>query len=209
MSLKRKEPCPPEKKHRVYFAQAIKEGDPSYKELEPDGEYEVDKGPYIRTGPWTIFGCKHCSWYGPCSHGCNLNESLAKGCCNDRPKKVHVVTACIEQIQKSDIVFATFSKKEQYGTIAELSLACAKGIPVFLDADEKGNFDIKEYWFVITMALDHYDAYKRVSDSVFCSIQKKWKSILEYEMYWRQVLKLGGFQCDKCGTKATSICLQK
>jgi len=91
----------------------------------------------------------------------------------------------VTQVKRSDVLFATLSKPEQYGTVSEIVVAAEAGKPVFLAVDEKANIDLKDYWFVIAIALG--TPYHTIDGEQLRSFQTRWKSVKEYEAYWTQL----------------------
>ena len=183
-----------ENRLRVYCAHAIscnRDSEHNYTEygVEPDREDEMDS--FIYTGPFTI-GCDHGCFHGFGSHGCGVEQSVKSrgaGCAGKGIKPETVVDACLKQVARSDVLFATLSKEGQHGTVAEISSAVQMGKPVFIYAEEDAAFNLKEYWFVITMALSTLPKGSKLTPTQFQSFQPHWKTIDEYMAYWHRLRK--------------------
>lgn len=102
-------------------------------------------------GPFFL-SCDHGCYHGDNSHGVGLNNYYEDGTpydCygeNDLFTEKEVYNICIEQIKKSDIVFAYIDETSCYGTLFELGYAASIGKDIIILYDYK--FPSNDMWFI-------------------------------------------------------------
>ena len=102
-------------------------------------------------GPFFL-SCDHCCYHGDNSHGVGLNNYYEDGApydCygeDDLFTEKEVYNICIEQIKKSDIVFAYIDESSCYGTLFELGYAASIGKDIIILYDYK--FPSNDMWFI-------------------------------------------------------------
>ena len=111
-----------------------------------DSEEEFDK--FIITGPHSIscdHGCFHRSKHASSNH---FEEGWEDG----GFYKEDVLSVCLHQIDKSDMVFAYINYDDLYGTIAEIGYAHAKGKTIYIMfANDELYY---EHWFINEMCTN-------------------------------------------------------
>ena len=98
------------------------------------------------TGPFFI-SCDHGCYHGEGSHGVGADGDGCEG--SGVPEDV-VPKVCIDQIERSNFVFAFIDDDTCFGTLCEIGYAIGKGIPVavMLSTEKLRN----SMWFVSQMA---------------------------------------------------------
>jgi hypothetical protein len=115
---------------------------------------EPDRHGYVKIGPWpvlreAIFGTH--DYVGPffaaCDHGCYHGEDT------HGVARSNVVTgACMEAIDRCDVLFAWVDAHDCYGTIAEIGYAFARRKLIWIGGPRL----FRDMWFVYSLARDHY-----------------------------------------------------
>lgn len=103
------------------------------------------------TGPFFL-SCDHSCYHGENSHGVGLSNYLPDGTrydCyaeNNHFTEEEVKDICINQIKKSDVLFAYINDDTCYGTLFEIGYAASLGkkIIILFDLPER----IKKMWFI-------------------------------------------------------------
>lgn len=107
------------------------------------------------TGPFFL-SCDHRCYHGNNSHGVGLNRLCPDGerydCYaeTDYFSEGEVKNICLNQIKKSDVIFAYINSDECFGTLYELGYAAALGKPILLLFDNEDRR--KNMWFISTGA---------------------------------------------------------
>lgn len=97
------------------------------------------------TGPFFL-SCDHSCYHGDNSHGVGLNSYNDCYGLTDNFSEDEVKDICLQQIKKSDVVFAYINDDTCYGTLYELGYAAALNKPILLlfDSDKRRN----NMWFI-------------------------------------------------------------
>lgn len=103
-------------------------------------------------GPFFL-SCDHSCYHGNNSHGVGLNKYYEDGTrydcygyTTDLFTEQEVYNICIEQIKKSDIVFAYIDATTCYGTLFELGYAASIGKDIIILYDYE--FPSNDMWFI-------------------------------------------------------------
>ncbi len=122
-------------------------------------------GEHHYAGPYFI-SCDHGCLHGAEQHGLGVTEGAA--CASlivpsdshgntDPAWKWQVRAACLNAIDRSDIVFAYIDSSDCHGTIAEIGYAYAKQKTIWIAF--ASNALVDELWFVASLADYHQDIY--------------------------------------------------
>ena len=116
-------------------------------------------------GPFFI-SCDHGCYHGENSHGVGaykIGEEFPDRCQGKGTPQALVPTVCMNQINKSDFVFAYIDSASCYGTLCEIGYAIGKGKPVaVMFATDKLKNDM---WFIAEIANI---VFNRKSDVLKC-----------------------------------------
>jgi len=102
---------------------------------------------WIRTGPWSL-SCDH-----SCAHAIITYHGMSpSGCFQSKQfgfDRTQIKNIALSGIDNAQVIMATISKADAYGTIAEIGYAISKKKPIvfnFIDINPT------EYWFMIEMS---------------------------------------------------------
>ena len=118
------------------------------------------------TGPFFL-SCDHSCYHGNNSHGVGLSSYNDCYGLSDHFTEDEVKHICLEQIKKSDVIFAYINDDTCYGTLYELGFAAALNKPILLLFDS--NKRRKNMWFIangakMAMVQDKYTGIKENFD---------------------------------------------
>jgi hypothetical protein len=126
-----------------------------------DPHYLVDCGSFRYGGPYYV-ACDHRCGYGPANHG--VGASGKAGCLVEwadtspnfsAPRRVFDVNR--NRIKFADIVFAYINSVDCYGTLIELGMASARGMPIYLTFGEDLSFkQLRDLWMTSQCATDFH-----------------------------------------------------
>lgn len=138
-------------------------------------EHSWDDGPleqfyFCYVGPFFV-GCDHGCYHRPENHGC------FQGCSPDCDiPKYEITGLCYAAIRKAQLVFCYITSKDCFGTLVEIGVAHALGIPVVIAfapgiACEESN----EMWFACAGAVRvKYDVTEYSLNEVFDSALRRY-----------------------------------
>lgn len=120
------------------------------------------------TGPFFL-SCDHSCYHGNNSHGVGLSSYNDCYGLSDHFTEDEVKHICLEQIKKSDVIFAYINDDTCYGTLYELGFAAALNKPILLLFDS--NKRRKNMWFIangakMAMVQDKYTGIKENFDEM-------------------------------------------
>lgn len=120
------------------------------------------------TGPFFL-SCDHSCYHGNNSHGVGLSSYNDCYGLSDHFTEDEVKHICLEQIKKSDVIFAYINDDTCYGTLYELGFAAALNKPILLLFDS--NKRRKNMWFIangakMVMVQDKYTGIKENFDDM-------------------------------------------
>jgi nucleoside 2-deoxyribosyltransferase len=157
----------------VYFAGKIAKNDwrhvlfPSLREHHDTDKDPLERDGFHYAGPYFI-SCDHGCYHGNASHGRGLSQDTCEGKFDRRKEVLH---KCLEEIEKSQIVFVWINTDHAYGTLAEIGYAKAKNkkIVIAIDSRLKGMIYDQEIWFI-----------KEMADTLFYekTIERAWHSFV-------------------------------
>lgn len=117
----------------------------SYRIFGTDCEPTTIDNLYV-TGPFFI-SCDHGCYHGDASHGVGADGDGCEG--SGIPASV-VPKVCMDQIERSNFVFAYIDDPTCFGTLCEIGYAVGKGIPVAVMCSTDKLRD--NMWFISQMA---------------------------------------------------------
>ena len=123
------------------------------------------------TGPFFL-SCDHSCYHGNNSHGVGLNSYNDCYGLTDHFSEDEVKDICLQQIKKSDVIFAYINDDTCYGTLYELGYASALNKPILLlfDSNKRRN----NMWFIANGAK-----MARVQDK-YTGIKEDFDDMIEY-----------------------------
>ena len=118
------------------------------------------------TGPFFL-SCDHSCYHGDNSHGVGLDSHSDCYGLTDYFSEDEVKNICLQQIKKSDVIFAYINDDTCYGTLYEIGYAAALNKPILLLFDS--NKRCNNMWFIangakITRVQDRYTDIKEDFD---------------------------------------------
>ena len=147
---------------KVYLAGKIKSNGWRQQIVDIRNNFEGDKKNKIRnvieiryknniyiTGPFFL-SCDHSHYHGEGNHGLGIN--CPNGCYGENTfTEKEVYDICLQQIKKSDVVFAYINDDTCYGTLYELGYAKSLGKKIII-LFESGKL-MKDMWFIYQKAV--------------------------------------------------------
>ena len=123
------------------------------------------------TGPFFL-SCDHSCYHGNNSHGVGLNSHGDCYGLTDHFSEDEVKEICLNQIKKSDVIFAYINDDTCYGTLYEIGYAAALNKPILLlfDSNKRRN----NMWFIANRAK-----MARVQDK-YTGIKEDFDDMIEY-----------------------------
>lgn len=123
------------------------------------------------TGPFFL-SCDHSCYHGDNSHGVGLGKDYDCYGMSDHFTEKEVKAICLDQIRRSDIVFAYINDDTCYGSLFELGYAAALNKPILLLFDNcKRRNDM---WFISKGAI-----IERIQ-SKYTGVKENFDSMIKY-----------------------------
>lgn len=126
------------------------------------------------TGPFFL-SCDHSCYHGNNSHGVGLNNYHPDGerydcyAKTDHFSEEEVKSICLNQIKRSDIIFAYINDNTCYGTLYELGYAAALNKPILLlfdSSERRNNMWFISYGAIISRIQNKYSGIKENFDDM-------------------------------------------
>ena len=114
-------------------------------EIDLNKYYVSFKNKAIITGPWFL-ACDHGCYHGDNTHGLGINQPGDPEAYGNNYSESEVYNICINQINKSDIVFAYIYDDTCYGSLYEIGYAKKLGKKIVLVFDTKER--MSKMWFM-------------------------------------------------------------